>query len=246
MEVVNEQGERITDINHVSILNPQTRVEQTIYKDRALAAAITQPMGLATTNTTLSGGYFTWYGPSTYDLKVTSTSKGSAIYHGMKRSDGQVILPRYLPRIYDTAWVTIDVNNYDTKHLRAAPMEIVGAPGDGYVIMPLSAVLTMHYGGTNVFTESTDNLIFGWDDGAVAAGPAVECTGFITADANTVTTWMMALDDINAASTVVNKNLAVKNSGDGEFAGNAGADNTLTISLMYAIVWTGITDEGDE
>ena len=239
LTVYDEYGHVVTDVNHVTVLAPGTDVNDTVYSDRDLSLHMRQPIGLATDNTTLDEGYVTWYGPGSFDLKVTSTTLGSAVYRGLTQADGRVQLPRYMPQLAGVAWVSVELTNADIKALRGSPKELVGAPGAGYVIQPLDAVLILDY-GSNALTESSDNLIIGWNDGAVQAGEAIEATGFITATADTLTNWIMLKDEINAASTVVNKNLALKNSGDGEYEGNAGADTTMTVTLFYRIVPVGL------
>lgn len=239
LTVYDENGKVVTDVNHVTILVAGSDVNDTVYADRDLSLKVRQPMGLATDNTTLDDGYFTWYGPSAFDLKVTSTTLGSCVYRGLTQADGRVQLPRYMPQLAGVAWVSVELTNADIKALRATPKELVAAPGAGYVLIPLEATLILDY-GSNALTESTDNLIIGWNAGAVQAGEVIEAGSFIDATADTITSWHMAKDEVNAASGVVNKNLALKNNGDGEFSGNAGNDTTMTVSLLYRIVPVGL------
>jgi polygalacturonase len=57
----------------VEIYLPGTATRATIYKDEAMTLPITQPITSASTNTTLSGGRLSWWGPDGYDYKITTT-----------------------------------------------------------------------------------------------------------------------------------------------------------------------------
>jgi hypothetical protein len=237
LQVYDEDGREVTDITSVTVMQPGTDTAQTIYKDKNLTLAITQPMTTSSTNFTLVNGHFKWYGANAFDLKVTSTTLGSATYRGLEQSRARVQLPKYMPQLAGLAWVTVELSNADVLALRATPKEIIAAPGAGYMIDPVEAVLILDY-GTAAFTETTANLIFGWNAGAVQAGEIIEATAFITATADTITNWIMLKDELNAASTVVNKNLCLKNNGAAEYG--VGTGGTMTVSIFYRIVPVGL------
>ena len=135
---------------------------------------------------------------------------------------------------------TINISNAELKALNATPKELVAAPGADKYIEFISAWLILDY-GTNVLTETADNLDIEYDDGT---GPAVcttiECTGFIDQAADQV---MLAIPLVLAGSTtaasIVNKNLALL-SNEGDFGGNAAADTTMTVKVTYRIHTAGL------
>lgn len=126
----------------------------------------------------------------------------------------------------------VDITNAELKKLKTTAKELAAAPGAGSLLVPVAATLILDY-GSNVLTESEDNLIIGWNNGTTQAGEAIESGGFIDASADTITNWFFKKDNAVAAADVVNKNLALKNSGDSEFAGNAGNDTALRVILTY-------------
>ena len=240
LQVYNENGEAVTDITSVTIYAPGTLTSPAVYKDQNLSLAITIPMTTVSTNTTLSNGRFYWWGRDDYDVSVTSTALGTTVFKGLNSADGRITVPRYLEQLASLATVTVELTNANIKALQATPKELVPAPGAGKVILPIEAILILDY-GSEVLTESTDNLAIGWDSTSqVAAGEAIESGGFIDASADTITNWHMAKDEANAASTIVNKNLCLKNTGDGEFGGNASNDTTMTVIVTYQILSCGL------
>ena len=121
------------------------------------------------------------------------------------------------------------------KVLRATPFELVAAPGAGKVLEFVSAILKLNY-GSEVFTESADNLVIEYDDGAAAiVSQVIESTGFIDQGADTQSNALPSVDAIDASADVENKNLALFNNGDGEIAGNASDDSTLDVHITYRV-----------
>lgn len=138
----------------------------------------------------------------------------------------------------NTAEVTLTAA--EVKALRATPAVLVPAPGAGKVIEFIGAVLILDYGGTNGFTETTDNLAVKYTDGSGAAvSQAIETTGFIDQTADTMTTAQPKIDAIAAKSGCENKPLVLHNTGDGEIAGNAANNNVLRVKVAYRIWNTG-------
>ncbi len=162
----------------------------------------------------------------------------SAISNDLLLGDGQAI--QYNDDTLSKVMVaTAQLSNADIKALRATSKELVASPGADYAIWPLSAVLILDY-GSEVLTESADNLQFSWNTGTTACGTAIEATGFIDNGADILTNWVMAADEINAASAIVNKNLTLDNTGDGEYGGNASNDTTMTVTVYYRIIKCGL------
>lgn len=132
--------------------------------------------------------------------------------------------------------IKVSLTNAEIKALRASPKELVPAPGADKIIFPISGFLKLN-AGTNVLTESADNLAIEWDGGdAAACSQTIESTGFIDQSADTITSFMGKIDAIDAYADVANKNIALANTGDGEIAGNAAEDATLDVYLFYQVV----------
>lgn len=134
----------------------------------------------------------------------------------------------------------VALTNAEIKALRATPKTLVAAPGTGKVLEFVSAVLLLDYGGTNVFTESADNLAIRYNNGSgVIVSEAIETTGFIDQAADTLTNAIAKADTIAAKSGSEGLALVLHNTGDGEIAGNAGNDNLLRVKVRYVVWSTG-------
>ena len=106
IDVVDDSGTQVTDINQVYIYLPGTTTTQTIYKDRALQSAITLPMTIASTNTTLVNGHFTWWGQDGYDFKIGNdvVTADNGHTQAFDSSRGKIVFPYYLQTIATIAW----------------------------------------------------------------------------------------------------------------------------------------------
>lgn len=129
---------------------------------------------------------------------------------------------------------TVVVTNAQIKALRATPLNLVGAPGAGYFNQFLGAVIKLNH-GTEVLTETADNLVIQYDGGQDASA-AIETTGFIDQAADMIAVVIPATIAAVAAADVENDALELFNTGDGEIAGNATLDATLTINITYRIL----------
>lgn len=133
-----------------------------------------------------------------------------------------------------TAVVTI--TSAQVKALAATQIELVAAPGASKVLQFMGASLKLDYAGTNAFTESGDNLAIKYtDDTGVAVSQTIETTAFITATADTYTNAAPVINAIVVGTGAENKALVLDNIGS-EIAGNAGADNTLVVSVLYRVI----------
>lgn len=133
-------------------------------------------------------------------------------------------------------WEDVTLTSAQVKALRATPATLVAAPGAGKSLMLVGALLKLNYGGTNAFTESADNLAIKYTDGSGAAvSQTIESGSFITATADTYSNALPKIDVIAAATGVENQALVLHNTGDGEIAGNAANDNTLSIRVYYTV-----------
>lgn len=134
-------------------------------------------------------------------------------------------------------YADVTLSNSEIKNARATPVELVAAQGAGNAIFFMGAQLKLNYGGTNAFTETADNFAIKYTDGSgVAVSQTIENTGFIDQTADTMTNALPVADAIVAAASAENQALVIHNTGDGEIAGNAGNDNTITLRIFYQVV----------
>jgi len=128
---------------------------------------------------------------------------------------------------------TVTVTNSQIKALAASPKTLVAAPGADKSLEFISAILMLNH-GTEVLTESADNMAIRYHDGSGAiVSETIEATGFIDQAADTITNAIPKADAIVAAASAVNKALVLDNAGDGEYGGNATEDATLTVHVVY-------------
>jgi len=133
-------------------------------------------------------------------------------------------------------YAEVAVTNAQLKALRATPKTLVAAPGAAFVLEFVSAWLFLDY-GTNVLTESADNLAIKYTDGSgQAVSETIESTGFIDATADAV----MPVQPIATTAVILktacaNKALVLHNAGDGEIAGNAANDTVLRVKIAYRV-----------
>ena len=165
-------------------------------------------------------------------LKQSASSGAKAVYE----NQGTVTTASF-SLVGATQVEKISLTNAEIKALRATPKTLVSAPGANKSLEFISAVLKLNYGGTNVFTESTDNLAVKYTNGAgVAVSQTIESGGFIDATADTQTNALAKIDAIVASSGAENQALVLHNTGDGEIGGNAGADNTIDLWVAYRVI----------
>ena len=108
IQIVDEMGAKVTEITSVSIYNPGTTTESTIYAGRLGALAMTNPVltDSGSTNSTLASGYMSWWGPGNYDFSMTDgnnvhTNSG---HRDRTASEGSIAFPSYLTSISSTTY----------------------------------------------------------------------------------------------------------------------------------------------
>lgn len=132
----------------------------------------------------------------------------------------------------------IEISATEIKTLRATPKELIPAPGVGKLIL-MEHALVKFTAGSEVLTESSDNLAIKYDDGvATSAVHSLETTDFIdqTVDMIERSISVSGTISIDEYANVVNKNVSIFNDGDSEFAGNASNDAALTVTVIYRIL----------
>jgi len=132
-------------------------------------------------------------------------------------------------------YAAVSIKAAQVKAIRATPIELVAAPAAGKVLEFLSAVLMLDY-GSEVFTESSDNLAVKYTNGSgAAASETIESGSFIDAAADTV----IKAEAVKDTIMVVAAALVLHNTGDGEIAGNASEDSVLRVKVAYRVHTTG-------
>lgn len=134
---------------------------------------------------------------------------------------------------------TTTLTSAQIKALRATPIAIAAAPGSGKMIEFVGAVLIMNY-GSNVLSESSDNLVIQYHTSGVDVCAAIETTGFLDQAADMIATAVPIAIAGAAATSFSNLALELFNNGDGEFGGNAANDTTLTVKCTYRVHATGL------
>lgn len=132
-------------------------------------------------------------------------------------------------------YATVTLTNAEIKALRAAPKTLVAAQGANKVIEFVSALLKL-IAGTNILSETTDNMAVRYTNGTGAAvSQTIESTGFIDQAVDTVTNALPKIDAIVGLADAANKPIVLHNTGDGEFADNAANDATMVVKVAYRV-----------
>lgn len=134
---------------------------------------------------------------------------------------------------------TIELSNANIKALHSSPIALVAAPGADKVVEFGGAVLILDY-GSNVLSESADNLVIQYNTSGVDASAVIETTGFIDQTADMIAFVVPSGIAGFTASNCVNRALELYNNGDSEFGGNAANDTTMTVKVTYRIHTVGL------
>ena len=109
IQIIDEEGVKVTDITNLFIYLPDTTTDATIYSDAARQNTITIPMTEASPNTTLVDGKASWWGPDLYDFSMTN---GDAVGprtnagHAARASNvGRITFPSYLHSISTVSYL---------------------------------------------------------------------------------------------------------------------------------------------
>jgi len=134
-------------------------------------------------------------------------------------------------------YAEVSLTSAQIKALRATPATLVPAVAGSFIEFR-SAVLFLDY-GTNVFTESADNLAIYFAGETVGVSEVIECTGFLDQAADMVIECRPTSSAAKTAANTINKALTLKNTGDGEFGGNAANDSVLRVKVAYRVHASG-------
>lgn len=183
------------------------------------AGAVTANGAFSTTSTTTigDGGDTVAINSSDWDITTTGAASGIA---SVTFDNGS--------GLYEA---TVTLTAAEVKALNGTPKTIISAVATSIVEF-VSAVFILDY-GSEVFTETDDNLVIEYEDGRDISA-AIETTGFIDQAADQVAIINAADVPTMTAAAAVNKAVQLYNPND-EIAGNASNDSTLTLKITYRV-----------
>lgn len=138
--------------------------------------------------------------------------------------------------------IQLTMTNAQAKAFRATPVTIVVAPGAGKLIVPITCTISLLYAGTNAFVQggAGDNFSLKLKDGS---GALLMSGGIGAFTQNTTSAFSVMVPGLAAGSSSNitkangdNQPLVVHNPAAAELTGNAGADNTFVINVVYQII----------
>jgi len=128
--------------------------------------------------------------------------------------------------------VTLSLTNTQIKALNVTAVTVVAAQGAGIVIVPVQATMKMIYGGTNAFT-GTPTMFIQYGTGVGTNGIfQVSSAGFWTATQNAYIIPFNTGSSLQMNASAV-ENVAVMVAASSGISGNAAANNTAEIQIMY-------------
>lgn len=146
-------------------------------------------------------------------------------------ANGAVTGPKLDAGLLQVAEVVL--SSADVKALGATPVTLVAAPGADLAAVPVAVNIVVNYGGSNAFTESSDDLSIGYAGGAELM--EIESTGLID---QTNDEWRYITFEADETFVPEENTAIVITNLDDEIEGNASGDNTVTVTLWYRIVAT--------
>lgn len=132
---------------------------------------------------------------------------------------------------------TTTLTSAQVKALRGTPATLIAAPGAGKINVVTSIFFHLDY-GSNVFTESADNLVVQYGDSGVDITASIETTtSWLVNNADAWGTAVPAAIVLGADATAgINETVELFNTGDGEIGGNAANDSVVTVVVTYHTV----------
>ena len=146
-----------------------------------------------------------------------------------KIKDGNVSSSKIAADVIQVA--SVSLSNAEIKGLGTTAKELVAAPGEGKLIEFLGATLFHDY-GTDILTGE-NNITIGLNDGTVAVAAVIGHADFPLKGADHVYSVKPSVAFNETAANTLNKNLALKASGN--FEGNGIGDTVWTVNVSYRI-----------
>lgn len=140
------------------------------------------------------------------------------------------------PAVFTT---TVTLTSAQIKTLHASPIQIIAAPGSGKGIGIIATAVKLNYGGTNVFVAGASQSIdLFYNNTTTPTTFGLIPNAMIVSSANKFCFVSTNLTDTNQAAGVLdNVNIAAYQSISAtEISGNAAGNNTIDITVVYAII----------
>jgi hypothetical protein len=130
----------------------------------------------------------------------------------------------------------VSISSSELLALRATPKTLVAAPGAGFLLEFVSAVLLLDATAT-AYVESSANLGVKYTDGSgFQVSEDIEATGFIDQTGDTMQHARAKADQIVAKAGCDNQALVLHNLGAGEYTTGTG---TMRVKVAYRVWSTG-------
>src|SRR5687767_13457365 len=198
----------------------------------ALSTA-TYPSTATSTGTILRANGTNWV-PSTATYPDTAGTSGNIL-----TSNGTNWTSAAAPASSGILTASGTLTNAQIKALHATPIQVIASPGANAVISILSAIGTMNYGGTNVFTAAaaqTVRLYLGAGTTNIATNPLISNAMIIASSSQVNSVTPQISDSSTVYSTVSNQAVYLYNNSLTEISGNAANDNTISYNIIYQII----------
>ena len=190
---------------------------------------------------TVSGGGIGTTSLTAFTLLVSGTTSTSSLQSFPSGTAGQLLQsagPGALPVWVDavTKTITFTLTSEQIKNLRAYPITLLEAPGEGKIIEVFRGNVKFNYGGNNPFIADAGQTIR-LSRGDMNGLPIMQVasTELITATANKIMGVFNAGQSLSNDFDIVNQPVVLFNTSEIEISGNAANDNSLTFVLIYQI-----------
>ena len=243
VQIVDELGRKVTTISSVTIRDPGTTDESTIYKDAARTLAIDQEITTTSTNTTLSNGSLYWYGPDGWDYTITDGTNIHSNYGhvALNSSNSMLTFPSYLQSLSTLTYTDAQSATFGTD----SDFVLNGGGTADTLNLTSANKLEAAYFNIGADTYGIDLKVFGTTSGDYWEWDA-------SADLFTIVGDAVAWTLTEAASTAVNIDITGAAGGfdldttNGAVAmtagGSSNGDITLTAGDDFGVVVTGDID----
>ena len=169
--------------------------------------------------------------------RIVTTAVGTATH--VLTSNGVAVAPTFqaVSSVSPVLATKLTLTSAQIKALNATPIQIVAAQGANKVIVPISAVTHVIYGGSNVFVAAASqsiDLYFSNSPGKVAIGSLATIAMIVASESRfgiRVTSDKSGL----ASGSYDNVGLFLVNPVATEISGNAANDNQVVVFLTYYI-----------
>lgn len=133
-------------------------------------------------------------------------------------------------------YTTTTLTNSQIKNLNGTPVQFIAAPGSGKVLVPVSVVGKLIYGGSNVFTAAASQSVALYWGTTTSSGAVLSNASIVRAASNYGLNAFLAGVNNVVIANVENVALNLWNPVATEISGNAANNNTMSFSLLYYVI----------